>query len=401
MRRVGPDGPKDARFGWVGMAPGKQEEEQGRPFVGPSGEFMNEAVGGEQVRASARVLNVRDWRPPDEQKPAQRAKEIREALPRLASDLAEMSECRSLLLVGDDALEATLGVDEIARYHGSQWSRNEVDSIRQAAMDRGLPIVECLPPKVHTVTAMYHPAFTMHGGIPQFRPMLARAARRAAMASRLERAPERPDGRWFDLMPEPRQVRERLEWADSVGEPVAFDVETDSETGESISIAGVRTGREVSVFRWVPAFIEVVREWLARPGVVVGHNLLFDLYALSAYGLGPGTERPEFRRKVWVDTIVAESQLRPAIGEAEKRKWFALPTCVMDAIPGVAYWKEAMPHPNPKKNKNRWATLATYRATWPDIPPELSIELYNALDNWWSRELWRVRRAELERAGML
>jgi hypothetical protein len=346
------------------------------------------------------VTNVRDTRPPRKQPGKVKAAEVAAALPRLAGELAGLTECRSLLAVGGDALRAILGVGEISKFHASMWSRVEVDAIRSAAVERGIPVVEALPPKLHTLTACYHPAFTMHGGIPQFRPMLQATIQRAERASRMEEtAAVRPPASVFNLWAFPAAVEAALAEADRLNLPVAFDV----EGYEQITIAGCRVGGQVLVWEWNARMASIIREWMARPGVVVGHNFLSDLSKLAQYGITPG------KRRVVVDTIVAEALLRPSPKaskddeEGAQRKWFALPTCVTYRVPGSAYWKEAVASPTgrPDKAKWRWATLAAYRATWPMIGPEWQEALHNGLDNWWTGELWKVQRALLERRGML
>jgi uracil-DNA glycosylase family 4 len=43
-RAVAGEGPKSARIMLVGEQPGDQEDLQGRPFVGPAGQVLNEAL---------------------------------------------------------------------------------------------------------------------------------------------------------------------------------------------------------------------------------------------------------------------------------------------------------------------------------------------------------------------
>lgn len=54
----------------VGEAPGAEEARQGRPFVGPSGELLNEALHAAKIdRAEVFVTNVYGYRPPDNRTP--------------------------------------------------------------------------------------------------------------------------------------------------------------------------------------------------------------------------------------------------------------------------------------------------------------------------------------------
>jgi uracil-DNA glycosylase family 4 len=64
------DGNPDAEVVLVGEAPGKNEDEQGLPFVGAAGRFLNEmleAVG--LKRSDVYITNIVKYRPPDNRDP--------------------------------------------------------------------------------------------------------------------------------------------------------------------------------------------------------------------------------------------------------------------------------------------------------------------------------------------
>ena len=64
------DGNPDAEVVLVGEAPGKNEDEQGLPFVGAAGRFLNEmleAVG--LKRSDVYITNIIKYRPPDNRSP--------------------------------------------------------------------------------------------------------------------------------------------------------------------------------------------------------------------------------------------------------------------------------------------------------------------------------------------
>jgi DNA polymerase len=57
-------GPADARLMFVGEAPGQQEDERGEPFVGPSGQLLDEALAAAGLRrADVYITNVVKHRP--------------------------------------------------------------------------------------------------------------------------------------------------------------------------------------------------------------------------------------------------------------------------------------------------------------------------------------------------
>ena len=69
-RIVNGDGPDDASLLFVGEAPGAQEDAEGRPFVGRSGDVLNEALRDRGLaRADVRITNCVRCRPPENRDP--------------------------------------------------------------------------------------------------------------------------------------------------------------------------------------------------------------------------------------------------------------------------------------------------------------------------------------------
>jgi len=63
-------GPGDADLLFVGEGPGKNEDEQGEPFVGRSGSVLDEALGeAGALREEVRITNCVRCRPPDNRDP--------------------------------------------------------------------------------------------------------------------------------------------------------------------------------------------------------------------------------------------------------------------------------------------------------------------------------------------
>src|SRR5215471_967991 len=106
----------------VGEAPGKNENEQGIPFVGASGEILNDCLNKAGARRSeCYVTNVCKYQPPmnditqlhligiklEEQAELLWEHEIRKFKP------------KCILAVGDTALEYICGVTGILNYRGS------------------------------------------------------------------------------------------------------------------------------------------------------------------------------------------------------------------------------------------------------------------------------------------
>jgi uracil-DNA glycosylase len=70
------DGNPEARVMFIGEAPGRDEDEQGKPFVGRSGQFLDRmlaAIGlsrhSADPQTAAFITNVIYWRPPGNRKP--------------------------------------------------------------------------------------------------------------------------------------------------------------------------------------------------------------------------------------------------------------------------------------------------------------------------------------------
>ena len=64
------DGNPNANIVFIGEAPGKAEDEQGLPFVGASGRFLNEMLeAAGLVRADVYITNIVKYRPPNNRDP--------------------------------------------------------------------------------------------------------------------------------------------------------------------------------------------------------------------------------------------------------------------------------------------------------------------------------------------
>lgn len=64
------DGNADADIVFIGEAPGKNEDEQGLPFVGAAGKFLNEMLAGIGLeRGDIYITNIVKYRPPNNRDP--------------------------------------------------------------------------------------------------------------------------------------------------------------------------------------------------------------------------------------------------------------------------------------------------------------------------------------------
>ena len=70
------DGSANSKIVFIGEAPGKSEDERGRPFVGVAGKFLTEMLEGIKLkREDVYITNMVKYRPPDNRDPEPSEKE--------------------------------------------------------------------------------------------------------------------------------------------------------------------------------------------------------------------------------------------------------------------------------------------------------------------------------------
>ena len=101
------EGDPDSLVVFVGEAPGKEEDVQRRPFVGPVGGILTSAIEAAGWRRSdAYITNVVKCRPPNNRQP--RKSEVQLFLPYLKQEL-EIVKPRVVCLLGATALKSLTG----------------------------------------------------------------------------------------------------------------------------------------------------------------------------------------------------------------------------------------------------------------------------------------------------
>ena len=131
------EGPSNAEIMLIGEGPGFHENEQGRPFVGQAGKFLNELLkNGSLNREDVFITNVVKCRPPGNRDPQD----------------VELAACAGYLEHQIEALNPliilTLGRFSMARYF--QTAKISAIHGRASWMDGRL------------IVAMYHPAAGLH-----------------------------------------------------------------------------------------------------------------------------------------------------------------------------------------------------------------------------------------------
>lgn len=143
------DGNPDADIVFIGEAPGKSEDEQGLPFVGASGKFLNEmlaSVGME--RKDIYITNIVKYRPPNNRDPLPQEK--KDFLPYLQRQL-EVIAPKVVITLGRHAANCFLPDLQISKAHG------EPKRIKlQFKENNDVLEVVILP--------LYHPAAALYNG---------------------------------------------------------------------------------------------------------------------------------------------------------------------------------------------------------------------------------------------
>ena len=104
------DGNPGAAVMFIGEAPGAEEDRQGLPFVGVSGQLLDRMIAAIGLdRRSAYITNILPWRPPENRKPT--SAETTAFLPFVERHIA-LVDPRVLVLVGGTAAAALLGTTE-------------------------------------------------------------------------------------------------------------------------------------------------------------------------------------------------------------------------------------------------------------------------------------------------
>ncbi len=137
------DGNATARVMLIGEAPGAQEDIQGIPFCGPSGQLLDKmliAIGYD--RTNAYITNTVFWRPPGNRQP--NTEELSICRPFVERHVA-LIDPQLIVLVGGTATKAMLGTEQgITRLRGKQYTYRT-------------PYAE----KDYPVSVIYHPSYLL------------------------------------------------------------------------------------------------------------------------------------------------------------------------------------------------------------------------------------------------
>ena len=136
-KAVSGEGPANAEIMFIGEGPGFHENEQGRPFVGASGKFLDNLLAQAGVtRADVFIANVVKCRPPDNRDP--QAKELESCDVYLERQI-EAIDPSIIVTLGRFSMRKFMQGAKISQVHGQMQKIGE-----------------------RYVIAMFHPAAALH-----------------------------------------------------------------------------------------------------------------------------------------------------------------------------------------------------------------------------------------------
>jgi len=116
------DGTPGSRLMFIGEAPGAEEDKQGLPFVGRSGQLLDrmlKAIG--LARSDVYIANIVPWRPPGNRTPTPVETQI--CLPFIQRQI-ELSNPDVLVTIGQPSTSALLGTQGIMKNRGRWFPYN-------------------------------------------------------------------------------------------------------------------------------------------------------------------------------------------------------------------------------------------------------------------------------------
>jgi len=135
------DGNPQADIMLIGEAPGRDEDIQGKPFVGRSGQLLDRMLAAIGLdRSSVYIANVVPWRPPGNRTPTPQETEL--CKPFIQRQI-ELADPKLLVFLGAASAKTLLGAQDGIRKLRGRWMEYETHGRR----------ISCL--------ATYHPAYLL------------------------------------------------------------------------------------------------------------------------------------------------------------------------------------------------------------------------------------------------
>ena len=142
------DGNPEAEIMLIGEAPGADEDRQGKPFVGVSGQLLDKMLASIRLdRNSVYISNILPWRPPGNRTPT--TEEVAMFLPMIKRHI-ELIAPKIVITLGGSSTKALLGTSEgILKLRG-QWFDYGTGENNSGQNNSTIPML-----------AMLHPAYLL------------------------------------------------------------------------------------------------------------------------------------------------------------------------------------------------------------------------------------------------
>jgi uracil-DNA glycosylase family 4 len=142
------DGSPTSDIVFIGEAPGKNEDIQGKPFVGAAGKFLNEMLQGIGLeRKDVYITNIVKYRPPNNRDPLPEEKKA--FLPYLQAQL-EVIQPKIVVTLGRHSMNCFLPDLQISKIHG------EAKRIRISMKESDDVLTIVILPLFHPAAALYN-----------------------------------------------------------------------------------------------------------------------------------------------------------------------------------------------------------------------------------------------------
>ncbi len=133
------DGTPLGRIMLIGEAPGRDEDEQGLPFVGRAGKLLDRMLGSIGLdRTRVYITNVLNWRPPQNREPS--PEEAAACLPFLHRHI-ELADPQLLILLGAVSVRHVLGLTD-----GIMRARGKWELYQSVHLGRAIAVMPTLHP---------------------------------------------------------------------------------------------------------------------------------------------------------------------------------------------------------------------------------------------------------------
>jgi DNA polymerase len=144
------DGNPTADLVFIGEAPGKNEDAQGKPFVGAAGRFLNEMLEGVGLkREDIYITNIVNYRPPNNRDPLPAEKKA--FLPYLQAQL-EVIQPKVVATLGRHSMNCFLPDLQISQVHG------QPKRVKIQMKEHKKDVLEIV------ILPLFHPAAALYNG---------------------------------------------------------------------------------------------------------------------------------------------------------------------------------------------------------------------------------------------